>query len=185
MQELVEWTRDELTLQKIHPLLVIGNFLCEFLNIHPFEDGNGRISRVITNLLMLRTGYAYVPYVSHEKLIEANKAEYYVALRRSQKTFATEKETVMPWLEFFLNICATQARQAIELLSQENIERILSPKQLVVWQYLESVREASPGEISKTTKTARPTVSQALDTLMRLKKVERIGQGRTTRYRKL
>jgi len=70
-------------------------------------------------------------------------------------------------------------------VSKKRAEKILSPKQLAVWQYLESVSEASPGEISKTTKTARPTVSQALDTLMRLKKVERLDQGRTTRYRKL
>ena len=185
MQELVEWTRNELALQKIHPLIVIGSFLVEFLNIHPFEDGNGRISRVLTNLLMLRAGYAYVPYVSHEKLIEDNKPEYYVALRRSQRTFKKDKVASEPWLAFFLNTCATQARQAIELLSQENIERLLSPKQLTVWQYLERVSEAAPGEISSATKTARPTVSQALDTLMRLKKVERIGQGRSTRYRKL
>lgn len=195
MQELVEWTRDELALQKIHPLIVIGSFLVEFLNIHPFEDGNGRISRVLTNLLMLHAGYAYVPYVSHEKLIEDNKPEYYVALRRSQRTSSTKggsasggktgQETIEPWLEFFLNICATQASQAIDLLSHENIERLISPKQLTVWQYLERVSEAAPGEISRATKTARPTVSQALDTLMRLKKVERIGQGRTTRYRKI
>ena len=184
MQELVEWTREELTLQKIHPLIVIANFLVEFLNIHPFEDGNGRISRVLTNLLMLRAGYAYMPYVSHEKLVEDNKAEYYVTLRKSQRTFKKDNETIEPWLEFFLSICATQARQAIGLLSQENIERLLSPKQLAVWQYLEGVPEATPGEISRATKTARPTVSQALSTLMRLKKVERIGQGRTTRYRK-
>ncbi len=185
MQELVEWAQEELALQKIHPLIIIGNFLVEFLNIHPFEDGNGRISRVLTNLLMLRSGYAYVPYVSHEKLVEDNKAEYYVALRRSQKTFKSDKETIWPWLEFFLNTCVTQAEQAIELLSQENIERLLSPKQLVVWQYLEHMPEATPGEIARATKVARPTVSQALDTLMRLKKVERIGQGRTTRYRKI
>ena len=90
----------------------------------------------------------------------------------------------MPWLEFFFNILLTQARQAIELLSKENIEKLLSPKQLLVWQYLLKVSEATPGEISKITKVARPTVSQALDTLLRFKKVERIGQGRTTRYKK-
>jgi DNA-binding transcriptional ArsR family regulator len=126
-----------------------------------------------------------MPYVSHEKLIEDNKAEYYVALRKSQKTLKTEKPNVTPWLEFFFNILLTQARGAIDLLSQENIEKILSPKQLTVWQYLESTHEATPGEIAKTTEIARPTVSQALDVLLRLKKVERIGQGRTTRYRKI
>jgi Fic family protein len=126
-----------------------------------------------------------VPYVSHEKLIEDNKAEYYVALRQSQKTFGTETEDISGWLEFFLNISLAQAKEAITLLSKENIEKLLSPKQLLVWQYLLTVGEAAPGEISKVTKIARPTVSQAMDTLLRLKKVERIGQGRTTRYKKI
>mgnify|MGYP001557968439 CR=1 FL=1 len=184
MLELVEWTREAIILKEIHPLLITGNFLVEFLNIHPFTDGNGRLSRVLTNLMMLQAGYAYVLYVSHEKLIEDNKAEYYVALRKSQKTLRTDNPNITPWLEFFLDILLTQAKQAIELLSKENIEKLLSPKQLLVWQYLETVSEATPGEIAKNTKVARPTVSQALDTLLRLKKVERIGQGRTTRYRK-
>ncbi len=184
MQELVEWTREAIYLKEIHPLLIIANFLVEFLNIHPFQDGNGRLSRVLTNLLLLQTGYAYVPYVSHEKLIEDNKAEYYVALRKSQKTFKTENPNITPWLEFFFNILLVQSKQAIELLSKENVEKLFSPKQLAVWRYLLQVVEATPGEIAKNTKVARPTVSQALDTLLRLKKVERIGQGRTTRYRK-
>jgi len=184
MLELVEWTREAIVLKEIHPLIVIGNFLVEFLNIHPFTDGNGRLSRVITNLMMLKAGYTYVPYVSHEKLVEDNKAEYYVALRKSQKTLKTNDSNITPWLEFFFNVLLTQAKQAIELLSKENIEKLLSPKQLMVWGYFNRVSEATPGEISKITKVARPTVSQALDTLLRLKKVERIGQGRTTRYRR-
>lgn len=182
MLELVEWTKEHLETSKFHPLLVIGNFLVEFLNIHPFQDGNGRISRVLTNVLMLKSGYPYMPYISHEKLIEDNKAEYYVALRRSQKTIKTERENINEWLEFFLKVILEQAKQAIDLLSKENIELLLSPKQLLVWKYLESVSEATPGEISKATNVTRPTVSQALDVLLRLKKVKRIGQGRTTRY---
>jgi len=185
MLELIEWTREAIVLKEIHPIIIIGNFLVEFLNIHPFTDGNGRLSRVLTNLMMLQAGYAYMPYVSHEKLIEDNKAEYYLALRKSQKTLKTDKSDIVPWLEFFFNVLLTQARQAIELLSKENIEKLLSPKQLLVWEYLLEVSEATPGEISKKTKVARPTVSQALDTLLRLKKVERIGQGRTTRYKKI
>jgi len=185
MQELVEWTREALASGEQHPLLVIASFLVEFLNIHPFQDGNGRISRILTNLLMLRTGYVYAPYVSHEKLVEDNKAEYYIALRKSQKTIKSQKENIVPWIEFFLNICLTQTKQAIELLSKENIERLLSPKQLIVWQHLVQVEEATPGEITKATKIARATVSQAIEVLSRLKKVERVGQGRTTRYRKI
>ncbi len=185
MQELVEWTQEAIALQKIHPLLVIANFLVEFLNIHPFQDGNGRLSRILTNLLLLQAGYIYMPYVSHEKLIEDNKADYYLALRKSQKTLKTDMPNITPWLEFFLNIVLTQSKQAIELLSKENIEKLLSPKQLAVWQYLETVSEATPGDTAKQTGVARPTVSQAIDTLLRLKKIERIGQGRTTRYRKV
>ena len=182
MTELTEWTKDALAMKEHHPLVVIANFLVEFLNIHPFQDGNGRLSRILTNLLMLKYDYPYVPYISHEKLIEDNKADYYVALRRSQKTIKSEREDIIPWLEFFLNILLLQAKQATELLSKENVEMLLSPKQLAVWKYLEVGLETSPGEISKATKVTRPTVSQALDVLMRLKKVRRIGQGRTTRY---
>ncbi len=119
------------------------------------------------------------------RIVEDNKADYYVALRRSQKTIKKENEDITEWLEFFLRILLEQAKQAIDLLSKENIEMLLSPKQLLVWKYLESVIEATPGEISKITKVTRPTVSQALDVLLRLKKVERIGQGRATRYKKL
>lgn len=184
-QELIEWTADALNRKEFHPLLIIGNFLVEFLAIHPFQDGNGRLSRILTNLLLLRSGYEYVPYVSHEKLVEDNKADYYVALRKTQSTFGTEHENIAPWLEFFLKVSLEQAQFAIELLSHENIEKILSPKQLNVWRHLDTVHEATAGDIAKAAGVARPTVSQAIDVLLRLKKIERIGQGRTTRYRKI
>ena len=140
---------------------------------------------VLTNLILLKEGYLYMPYVSHEKLVEDNKPEYYLALRQSQKTFKTDKGTIVPWLDFFLTIFLKQSRMAVELLSKKNIEKLLSKKQLSVWQYLQEADEATPGEIAKRAKVARPTVSQALDKLLRLKKVERIGLGRGTRYRKL
>lgn len=184
MQEVVEWTQKALAERKYHPLIIIGNFLVEFLNIHPFQDGNGRLSRVLTNLLLLKEGYLYVPYVSHEKLIEDNKPDYYVTLRRSQKTFKSEHEDVVPWLDFFFGVLLKQAQMAVDLLSKENVEKILSPKQLAVWDYLQKVESATPGEIAKAAGVARRTVNQALDKLLRLKKVERIGLGRTTRYKK-
>lgn len=185
MQELAEWTQKALAEKKYHPLLIVGNFLVEFLQIHPFQDGNGRLSRILTNLLLLKEGYLYMPYISHEKLIEDNKADYYMALRKSQKTFKTGKESIRPWLDFFLTIFLKQSKMAVELLSKENIEKILSVKQLAVWQYLQTVDEIAPGEIAKNAKIARPTVNQVLDKLLRLKKIERIGLGRGTRYRKL
>lgn len=185
MQELVEWTQEALKEKKYHPLLIVSNFLVEFLNIHPFQDGNGRLSRILTNLLLLREGYLYMSYISHEKLVEDNKPEYYIALRRSQKTIKTKREDTTSWLNFFLTIFLKQSQMAVELLSKENIEKLLSEKQLAVWQYLQKVDEASTGEIVKKTKIPRATVKQALDTLLRLKKIERIGLGRSARYRKL
>jgi len=185
MQELAEWTEKALAEEHLHPLLIIGNFVFEFLKIHPFQDGNGRLSRIMTNLLLLKSGYLYMPYVSHEKLIEDNKNAYYAALRQSQNSFGTEKETVIPWLDFFLAVVLKQSQKAIELLTQEDIEKILSPKQLAVWNYLQDVSEAAPAEIVEKTKVAAPTVYQALTKLIKLKKVERIGLGRGTRYRKV
>lgn len=196
MRELVDWTNEALALKEIHPLVVISNFIVEFLKIHPFQDGNGRLSRVLTNFLMLKYGYAYMPYVSHEKLIEDNKTDYYLALRQSQKTFlpagssvkddgSDKKEDISAWMKFFLTILLAQTKQALALLSGENIEKLLSPKQLAVWRYLRPDLEATPGEIAKNTKVARPTVSQALEKLLQLKKAERLGQGRTTRYKKI
>lgn len=184
-QELVDWTNDALREKIYHPLLVIGHFLVSFLKIHPFKDGNGRLSRILNNLLMLQTGYEYVQYVSHEKLVEDNKPEYYVALRKSQTTFGTEKETIIPWLEFFLDMILKQSEMALDLLSKENIEKLLTKKQLAVWDYLQSADGATPGEIAGATNIAQPTVRQALAKLLKLKKIERLGQGRTTRYQKI
>src|SRR3989338_1115579 len=185
MRDLVEWTQKTLKEEKYQPLLVIGNFLVEFLKIHPFTDGNGRLSRLLTNLLLLQTGYLYMPYVSHEKLVENNKPDYYIALRRSQKTLGTKKENTTDWLNFFLDIVLKQSRLAVELLSKENIEKILSEKQLVVWHYIEKTKKTSTGDIMKNTKIVRPTIKQSLDVLLRLKKIELIGLGRSARYRKL
>lgn len=183
MQELVEWTQRALRDGSYHPLLIIANFLVEFLQIHPFQDGNGRLSRILTNLLLLQAGYGYVPYISHEKLIEDNKPEYYLALRTSQKTINTEEEDIVPWLTFFFQIVRQQSQMAVQVLTNREVESILSPNQMAVWEYLQSVAEASPMEIAQQANVARSTVNQIVNKLLKLQKVERIGEGRATRYR--
>lgn len=185
MSELVSWLRGDLEAKQNHPLIIIGAFIVEFLKIHPFVDGNGRLSRILTNLLLLRSGYTYIPYVSHEKIIEDFKAEYYIALRKSQATFGTKNESVVAWLDFFLSILLEQAKQAVALLEGEAIEKLLSPQQLKVWLYLIENGEATPGVISFAVGVPRSTVSQAIDRLLEMKRIERIGRGSTTRYRKL
>jgi Fic family protein len=185
MQELVEWTAEALKENRFHPLLVISNFVVEFLKIHPFEDGNGRLSRVLTNLLLLRAGYAFVQYVSHEQLVEKRKDEYYIALRKSQETFKTDHETIEPWLNFFTSVIKEQAAKALTYLEEEKAEDTLSPKQYEVWKHISSVGEASPAEIVKATGVLMPTVRQALDRLIELRKIKRTGRGPATRYIKI
>ncbi len=185
MQELVEWTQNAFLEKEFHPLIIISNFLVEFLHIHPFADGNGRLSRVLSNLLLLQQGYEFMPYVSQEKLIEDNKPEYYVALRQSQKTFRTKNEDISPWLIFFLKIILEQSERAIKLLSREEVARLLSPQQNIIWEYISSREDVvSPLEMEQATKIPRPTINQALEKLLRLKWIEKTGLGRATRYKK-
>jgi len=184
MHELIEWAQNALTEKKYHPLLIIGNLIVEFLAIHPFQDGNGRLSRVLTNLLLLKAGYEYVPYASHEKIVEDNKPDYYLALRKSQKTLKTKQENITSWLDFFLSTVLKQTEMAVQLLLQEDLDKILSQKQLAVWHCLQqAAAETSPAQIAAKAKVARPTINQALNKLLKLKKIERLGSGRATRYR--
>lgn len=185
MQELVEWTDQAFQENRFHPLLTIANFIVEFLKIHPFEDGNGRLARVLTNLLLLRSGYTFVQYVSHEQLVEKRKDEYYLALRKSQETFKTEHDTIAPWLNFFLSVVKEQATGALVFLKEEEIEDTLSAKQFRVWKFISGNGEVTPSKIVNSTSVGMPTVRQALRKLIELGKIKRVGQGRGTRYLKL
>ena len=111
MQELVDWTNAELNAEEFHPLLVIGIFIVSFLAIHPFQDGNGRLSRILTALLLLRCGYAYTPYSSLESVIENSKENYYLSLRQTQTSIRTDSPDWHPWLLFFLRALHQQMKR--------------------------------------------------------------------------
>lgn len=111
MTELVAWVNEERETARLHPLLIIALCIVVFLEIHPFQDGNGRLSRVLTTLLLLQAGYAYVPYSSLESVIERSKEAYYLALRQTQGTIRTEAPNWQPWLTFFLRSLAEQERR--------------------------------------------------------------------------
>jgi Fic family protein len=182
---LVEFTQTELEKGDFNPLLIIGNFVYEYLSIHPFQDGNGRSSRVLTNLLLLQQGFDFTPFISHERIIERNKEEYYKVLNSSQKTWKTDDEDISSWLLFFLEVVKIQAQEAVNLLeNKENMDVILSEKQLLVWNVInEAQKELSTGRIAEITKLPIPTVKQALNKLINLNKIDRLGEGRAVRYR--
>ncbi len=185
MSELIEWTQNAFKENLIHPLLIIGNFVLEFLAIHPFQDGNGRTSRVLTNLLMLQAGYEYMPYVSHEKFVEDNKSDYYLALKKSQGSYKKRKNNIAPWMIFFLTMLLEQAKMAIEINESERIELLLSEKQLKVWQYFEKHEFVASKDIRENLGIKEATVLQILNKFLDMKKIERLGMGRGVRYRKI
>jgi len=124
MAELVDWFR-QAQQGGLHPLIAIGIFIVVFLEIHPFQDGNGRLSRVLTTLLLLPAGYAYVPFSSLESVIEHSKEGYYLALRRTQGTIRTEAPDWTPWLTFFFTALQRQMRR---LRGKVERERLLLAK---------------------------------------------------------
>jgi Fic family protein len=107
MQELAEWTNEQLEQKAIHPLVVIGSFIYDFLSIHPFQDGNGRLSRLLTTLCLLQLNYSFIQYISFENHIELNKKAYYEALMNGQKNRGTANERIDLWLVFFLESLKT------------------------------------------------------------------------------
>ncbi len=121
MAEVVDWTREALASRQLHPLLVIAVFIVVVLEIHPFQDGNGRLSRILTTLLLLRTGYTYTPYSSLESVIEQSKESYYLALRQTQATIRTEAPNWHPWLLFFLRALQQQKNRLARKVEREKL----------------------------------------------------------------
>lgn len=139
MAELVAWTTGKEQDRSLHSLLVIAVFVVVFLEIHPFQDGNGRLSRILTTLLLLRAGYAYVPYSSLESVIEQSKEAYYLSLRRTQGTIRTDAPDWNPWLEFFLRALQRQKQRLEKKMDRERIMLAALPELSVL--ILEAARE--------------------------------------------
>lgn len=184
MDDVLFWLEENLKKKDIHPLVIIANFIFEFLAIHPFEDGNGRLSRALTNLMLLRQGYAFVPYVSLEEIIETRQSDYYISLRHAQKNHKTDDENIEPWILFFLDCILAQTKQALKLLDGNDPLKLLSEIQKQVYEYIILGGEYSVSEIQKATNISLPTIKQALSRLVEHRLVERLGQGRATRYKK-
>lgn len=184
MQELIDWYNWAISTKAKHPLILIANFIFEYLAIHPFQDGNGRTSRLLTNLLLLQNGYAFTQVVSHERIIEANKVDYYLALNKTQSTWKTDKENIAPWLLYFLDIMKKQSSQALKIIEGDNIEYLLSEKQLALWRWAGSYDgEFGRKDAVEALSFPERTVESIIKKLVDLKRLERIGEGRAIRYR--
>lgn len=183
MSELISWYQDTTEEGETHPLLAIGIFVVVFLEIHPFQDGNGRLSRVLTTLLLLRAGYAYVPYSSLESVIEQSKEGYYLALRQTQGTIRSPNPEWTPWLEFFLN--ALQ-RQMLRLKTRVEREKLMiGAMPDLAAKILELTREQgrlTMADAVKLTGANRNTLKQHFRTLVNDGHLELHGRARGAWY---
>lgn len=184
MRDLIAWYRWAEEEDFKHPLVRAANFIFEFLAIHPFQDGNGRTSRLLTNLMLMQHGYEFAKLASHERLVEAKKADYYLALNQAQSTWKSEQEDLTPWLMFILSVFRDQASAAIELLEGDQIDHLLSAKQLQVWEWVQQHDGAtfSRKDVIEVLDMPARTVEASIRRLVEMNRLERLGQGRATRY---
>jgi Fic family protein len=183
METLSGWLPSRLEGREFHPLLVVAGYLLEFLAIRPFADGNGRVSRLLTNLLLLRCGHAYLPYGSLDKAIHDRREEYYLALRRGQATRNLTRPDISPWLFAFLEALEeTQRREANGVLARFPCEEALSANQAAVMDLAAKEGEVTNRRVGALLGLPRETAKQTLNRLVSLGALRRLGSGRATRY---
>ncbi len=182
MASLVALTRKRLQDEDIHPLLAIADFVLRFLAIHPFQDGNGRLARILTNLMMLRSGYDFVQYSSHERIVEANKDQYYLALRDSQKNLISDENFSLTWAEFFLEMLRKQKNHLLEKLERERKAHTLPELSASIIHLAREHGRISISFISKVLQANRNTVKKHVQQLVKNGRLVKQGKGRGTFY---
>lgn len=183
MSELVAWFKKERDEGRLHALLLIGVWVVVFLEIHPFQDGNGRLSRILTTLLLLQAGYAYVPYSSLESVIEQSKEVYYLALRQTQGTIRGRSPDWQPWLSFFLKALAEQVRRLNRKIEREKLVLATLPE--LSLQIIEFAREhgrVTMGDAIRLTGSNRNTLKQHFRALVARGNFRLHGSGRGVWY---
>ncbi len=188
MEALVAWTSKAIDEASMHPLLIIAVFNVVFLAIHPFQDGNGRLSRILITLMLLRAGYDYVPYASLESIVEENKDLYYKALRRTQTTLNSESPDWEPWLGFFLRCLKKQKNNLSFKLEKGKAEQLtnsdtdlptLSVQVLLLFGKHDRLTIA---EMVELTGANQNTLKVRLRELVKAGRIRRCGKGRGTWY---
>ena len=183
MTELVDWYNTARAERHLHPLLLIAVFVVVFLEIHPFQDGNGRLSRILTTLLLLQAGYAYVPYSSLESVIEQSKEGYYLALRQTQGTIRTDAPHWQPWLLFFLRALQQQMRRLEVKIERENLVLSRLPDLSVqILDYARTQGRVRIGDMVTVSGVSRNTLKEHFRSLVQKGHLTRHGGGRGVWY---
>jgi Fic family protein len=177
MRQLMDWYNHD---RQTHPLVKCALFAYEFVSIHPFQDGNGRLSRLISTLLLLKNGYKWIQYVSFEHEIENRKTEYYRVLRGCQAQ--RPNEDVTEWVDFFFDALENIQEQLMKKLEVQGTETLLSPREKSILTFIGNHPGCKSGEIARKLKIPGPTVKKILPELIEKKLIEKFGTGPGTNY---
>lgn len=177
IRQLINWYNSE---TEVHTLIKVASFVYDILSVHPFQDGNGRISRLISTLLLLKNGYKWIQYVSFEHEIENRKNEYYQVLRSCQAQ--RPNEDVTEWLMFFLNCLSNIQSQLMTKLQKNGLETQLSSKEKSIYTIIQNRPNIQSGEISEKLAIPAPTVKRILSELLKKGLIEKQGKGRNVSY---
>ena len=183
MKELIQWFSEESQKGTLHPLLLMAIFIVHFLAIHPFQDGNGRLSRILTTLLLMRSGYSYVPFSSLERIVEENKDRYYLSLRRAQSTLYTNNSKLNDWLLFLLGCLRKQISVLDSKVKTERMIAELPPLSQEVMKIIRQHGRARVRDIQIITGANRNTIKAHIKRLVERGELKKMGAGKGTWYR--
>ena len=184
MNDLISWTNSKFENKEIHPLIIVANLIYEFLSIHPFQDGNGRLSRLLTTLVLLQKDYLFIQYVSFENLIEKTKKEYYQALMEGQKNRNKQNENISNWTLYFLDkLSVLTQRLDAKYDVFKSKGGYLNERQKEIKEYL---KENQPLKISDLAKRFENininTIKKDLQYMKREQVINSVGKGKGTVY---
>jgi Fic family protein len=183
MEELVAWLTEARELRRLHPLLIVAVFIVTFLEIHPFQDGNGRLSRILTTLLLLQAGDVYVPYSSLESVIENSKEGYYLALRQTQGTIRSNTPDWQPWLMFFARALQQQKRRLAAKVEREKTALSTLPQLAMdILDYAREQGRVTTRDMVREHDASPNTLKATFASLVAKGLLARRGGGRSTWY---
>ncbi|MDD2371646.1 MAG: Fic family protein [Firmicutes bacterium] len=182
MESLTETFNETIKDERNDPLLLIPMFILDFLCIHPFNDGNGRMSRLLTLLNLYRAGYIVGKYISIEMIIEKTKETYYEVLKESSQNWIEGNNKYKPFVKYYLEVILSAYKEfslRVELVQEEGMNKQIRIRQLF---------NQSLGTLNKKTIQEKypdisiPTIELALSNLLKEGYIEKIGRGRATAY---
>jgi Fic family protein len=184
MNDVINWANNQFETKDIHPLIIIAVFIYEFLSIHPFQDGNGRLSRILTTLLLLRNEYNFIQFISFENLIEQKKKTYYTALRDGQKNRSTGEEKIDKWIIFYLQSLETLIdRLKKKYDTYKSKGGYLNSRQKDIFEFIKTHQPTKLSEIANYfPSNSINTIKKDLQYLRNENHIESVGKNKGTFY---